>query len=70
MNSEETQRGFVFSTVAVLGAGLMGAGIVQVSIEKGFNVIMKDVVEQGLVRGQEQIDKNLKKKVKRRRMTR
>ncbi|CAK8698046.1 trifunctional enzyme subunit alpha, mitochondrial-like [Clavelina lepadiformis] len=41
--------------VAVLGAGLMGAGIVQVSIDKGYQTIMKDSFSSGLARGQEQI---------------
>ena len=37
--------------VAVLGAGLMGAGIVQVSLQKGYDVIMKDTNEKGLTNG-------------------
>ena len=37
--------------VAVLGAGLMGAGIVQVSLQKGYDVIMKDTNEKGLSNG-------------------
>ena len=43
--SRETKR------VAVLGAGLMGAGIVQVSLQKGYDVIMKDTNEKGLTNG-------------------
>lgn len=55
-------------TVAVLGAGLMGAGICQVSIQKGLDTIMKDVNNQGLARGMDQIDGYFQKRVKRRAM--
>lgn len=55
--------------VAVLGAGLMGAGICQVSIAKGMTTIMKDVNDQGLSRGVKQINGNLEKRVKRKAMT-
>ncbi len=39
------------SSVAVLGAGLMGAGIAQVSAEKGLAVALKDVSPEGLAKG-------------------
>lgn len=56
-------------TVAVLGAGLMGAGIVQVSIDKGiYNVIMKDTNINGLNRGVGQIQTGLANAVKRKRI--
>lgn len=51
--------------IAVVGAGLMGAGIVQVSIDKGFNVVMKDTNEKGLYRGLNQIQKGMDNAVKR-----
>ncbi|XP_071876603.1 monolysocardiolipin acyltransferase Mtpalpha [Bombus fervidus] len=51
--------------IAVVGAGLMGAGIVQVSIDKGFDVIIKDTNEAGLYRGLNQIQKGLDTAVKR-----
>ncbi|XP_033348665.1 trifunctional enzyme subunit alpha, mitochondrial isoform X2 [Bombus vosnesenskii] len=51
--------------IAVVGAGLMGAGIVQVSIDKGFDVIMKDTNEAGLYRGFNQVQKGLDTAVKR-----
>lgn len=56
-------------TLAVLGAGLMGAGICQVSITKGLDTIMKDISHQGLARGFDQIEGNLQKRVSRRTMT-
>lgn len=56
--------------IAVLGAGLMGAGIVQVSIDKGFDIVMKDSNETGLNRGINQIQKGLDGAVKRKRISR
>ncbi|ODN04728.1 Trifunctional enzyme subunit alpha, mitochondrial [Orchesella cincta] len=53
--------------LAVLGAGLMGAGIAQVSIDKGYSCILKDATDQGLVRGHNQISKNFETAVKRKR---
>ena len=56
-------------TVGVLGAGLMGAGIVQVSVDKGYEVIMKDASEAGLSRGIGQVQKGLDTAVNRKRIT-
>jgi len=56
-------------TVAVLGAGLMGAGVAHVSIDKGYKVILKDMAEPGLTRGMQQIEKGLGSAVKKRKMT-
>ena len=53
----------------MLGAGLMGAGITHVSIDKGFPTIMKDTAATGLLRGQEQIEKGLKEAVKKKKLT-
>ncbi|GLH14232.1 Trifunctional enzyme subunit alpha, mitochondrial [Gryllus bimaculatus] len=54
--------------IAVLGAGLMGAGIAHVSIDKGYNVILKDTSVQGLARGQGQIQTGLDTAVKRKKL--
>lgn len=56
-------------TLGMLGAGLMGAGIAQVSIDKGMDVILKDVTQAGLARGEDQIVKGLDTKVKRKKIT-
>eukprot|EP00794_Sanderia_malayensis_P004775 gene4775-5402_t len=56
--------------IAVLGAGLMGAGIAEVSLQKaGHHVILKDNFAKGLARGQDQIYKNINTRVKKRAMT-
>ncbi|KAI8042973.1 trifunctional enzyme subunit alpha, mitochondrial [Drosophila gunungcola] len=56
-------------TVGVLGAGLMGAGIVQVSVDKGYQVVMKDATDAGLARGIGQVQKGLETAVKRKRIS-
>lgn len=56
-------------TLAILGAGLMGAGIAQVSVDKGVHTILKDTTSEGLNRGQQQVYKGLNDKTKRRNIT-
>jgi enoyl-CoA hydratase/long-chain 3-hydroxyacyl-CoA dehydrogenase len=56
-------------TIGVLGAGLMGAGIAQVSAVKDYRVLLKDQNVAGLSRGEQQISKNLDAKLKKKRMT-
>uniref|UniRef100_A0A8C8Z056 enoyl-CoA hydratase n=1 Tax=Prolemur simus TaxID=1328070 RepID=A0A8C8Z056_PROSS len=55
--------------LAVLGAGLMGAGIAQVSVDKGLKTILKDATLTGLGRGQQQVFKGLNDKVKKKALT-
>lgn len=43
--------------LAILGAGLMGAGIAQVSVDKHLKTILKDASLPALGRGQQQVFK-------------
>ena len=56
-------------TVTVLGAGLMGAGIAQVTAEKGYRVNLKDRNDEAVGRGLSYMQENWNKKVTRQRMT-
>ncbi|CAI8026718.1 Trifunctional enzyme subunit alpha, mitochondrial [Geodia barretti] len=56
-------------TLAVLGGGLMGAGIVQVSLQKGYRVVLKDMDEIALNRGYQRVYEGLNGRVKKRAMT-
>lgn len=49
--------------IAVIGAGLMGAGIAQVNIESGFQTIMIDQSKEFLEKGKANILKQLTRKV-------
>eukprot|EP01035_Chromulina_nebulosa_P020250 gene20250-26290_t len=61
---------FPIKTVAVLGAGLMGAGIAQVSVDNGkYRVLLKDKDANGVARGEKTIDDALLSKVNKKRMT-
>ncbi|XP_027789143.1 trifunctional enzyme subunit alpha, mitochondrial [Marmota flaviventris] len=55
--------------LGILGAGLMGAGIAQVSVDKGLKTLLKDTTVAGLGRGQQQVFKGLNDKVKKKALT-
>ncbi|PWN07844.1 fatty acid oxidation complex subunit alpha FadJ [Rhodohalobacter mucosus] len=52
--------------IAVLGAGLMGSGIAEVSAEEGYHVWLKDQTMENAMEGEAEIEKNLEKKVSKR----
>jgi 3-hydroxybutyryl-CoA dehydrogenase len=45
----------VAKKLAVIGAGLMGAGIAQVSAQAGYEVVLRDVTDEALARGKDAI---------------
>jgi 3-hydroxybutyryl-CoA dehydrogenase len=47
-------------SIAVCGAGTMGAGIAQVAAYSGFNTLLFDIQQEGLDRAKAQIEKSLK----------
>jgi enoyl-CoA hydratase/long-chain 3-hydroxyacyl-CoA dehydrogenase len=56
-------------TLGVLGAGLMGAGIALVSVQKDDKVLLKDISHENVSRGKKQIYSVLHKKAKRKALT-
>jgi 3-hydroxybutyryl-CoA dehydrogenase len=47
------------TTIAVVGAGLMGSGIAQVAAAAGHEVVLRDVTDQALDRGRAAVEKSL-----------
>ncbi len=58
-----------FKTIAVIGAGQMGAGIAQVAAQTGLNVIMRDITDEFVARGMAGIRRNLDRSVSKGRLT-
>jgi 3-hydroxybutyryl-CoA dehydrogenase len=63
-------RSLVARKLAVIGAGLMGSGIAQVSALVGWDVVLRDVTDQALARGRDGIAASLAKFVAKGRTTR
>ncbi|WP_329312093.1 3-hydroxyacyl-CoA dehydrogenase family protein [Streptomyces sp. NBC_01262] len=55
--------------LAVIGAGLMGSGIAQVSAQAGYDVVLRDVTEEALARGLGGISASYEKFVAKGRLT-
>jgi 3-hydroxybutyryl-CoA dehydrogenase len=56
-------------TIGVLGAGTMGHGIAQVAAAAGFQVVLRDVNQDAVERGQQSIERNLAKGIERGKVT-
>ncbi len=55
--------------IGILGAGTMGAGIVQVFAQKGYEVVMRDLNEDALKKGVKSIEKAFDKMVAKEKIT-
>ena len=55
--------------VGVLGCGLMGSGIAQVSAQAGYDTVVREIDQESLDRGLESIRKNLDRAVKKEKVT-
>jgi 3-hydroxyacyl-CoA dehydrogenase len=55
--------------VGVIGAGVMGSGIVQLVLSKGYNVYMKDIKDEFVERGMNYLKTTFEGLVKRNRLT-
>ncbi|WP_037913433.1 3-hydroxyacyl-CoA dehydrogenase family protein [Actinacidiphila yeochonensis] len=55
--------------LAVIGAGLMGSGIAQVSAQAGYEVVLRDVTDEALARGRDAIAASYRKFTEKGRMT-
>lgn len=55
--------------IGMLGAGLMGSGITEVSIDHGYHVWLKDQTMENASKGKGEIEKNLQQKVSKRIMS-
>ncbi len=56
-------------TVGVVGAGLMGSGIVEQAAKCGYSVIMREVDEEALTRGRNRIQASMARAVERNKLT-
>ena len=55
--------------LGIVGAGTMGNGIAQIAARAGYEVVMRDIKEEFLVRGMGTIDKSLERFVKKEEIT-
>lgn len=56
-------------TIAMVGAGFMGAGIAEVSAMDGIKVLLKDIKEETIAQAKQTIYKDFEKKIKRKNMS-
>lgn len=57
------------NTLGMIGAGFMGAGITEISVNRGIDVLLKDIKPDGITATKKDIWKGLAKKLKRKSIT-
>jgi len=62
-SGKQSKPHVTISTVGIIGAGQMGAGIAQVSAAAGYDVVLADISDEQLKRAIANIDKNLGRQV-------
>jgi 3-hydroxybutyryl-CoA dehydrogenase len=65
----EKENALEIKTVGVVGAGLMGAGIIEQAAKCGYQVVMREVNDQTLEAGQTRIRKSMARAVERAKLT-
>jgi 3-hydroxybutyryl-CoA dehydrogenase len=65
----EVQGGSTIETIAVVGAGTMGAGIAQVAAQAGYRVILIDRDDSAIERGRATIQRNWQRAIEREKLT-
>jgi 3-hydroxybutyryl-CoA dehydrogenase len=65
----EPQASPAIETIAVVGAGTMGAGIAQVAAEAGYRVVLIDRDDAAVARGRATIERNWQRAVEREKLT-
>ena len=69
MNPHPVRRPMAIQKVAVLGAGNMGSGIAQAFAQAGFDVTVRDVRQELVLKGRERIEGPLRKRAEAGKMT-
>ena len=66
---EENKPHKELNTLGMIGAGFMGAGITEVSVKKGIDVLLKDLEQESITKAKKGIWKSISKKLKRKAIT-
>src|SRR5690349_14976542 len=59
------ERRMGLSKLGIIGAGQMGAGIAQVAAQSGLNIVLNDISDELVARGQQTIERSLDRMVQR-----